>query len=398
VKSPRELRTLFKDLVSLGRTRSEHDKDRDEYRIGIDGRAFMGNPTGVGRYVIELCTRLDRLLPTAHFFVYAPSSVGLPVSSERWSARIDQSWAGRHLNRGLWLLTRAGSLCREDELDAFWGSVTLLPALEPEVRAVSTVYDLNHKIVPSTMRARDLWARRLLFGRSLARANEVLTISEATATKLRSSYGCAAVAVVRPGVSEQFAPQPGDKVEVCLGKYRLKKPYLLAVGTREPRKNFALLVEVYLQMRTEGLLGAHMLVLAGSKGWKDRRLSECLERGQSHGVTSLDYVDQDDLPPLYAGADALICPSLYEGFGMPVVEARACGIQVVASEIPELREAGGDGTIYINPNGVGIRRGLLAVTSRGGVAKTCVDRLSTWEEGAEVLADALTGGTSRDVR
>jgi glycosyltransferase involved in cell wall biosynthesis len=230
----------------------------------------------------------------------------------------------------------------------------------------------------------------------LARANKVLTISEATASKLRSVYGCAAVAVVRPGVSNRFAPQPSDKVEDCLRKYGLKKPYLLAVGTREPRKNFALLVEVFLQMRTEGLLYAHMLVLAGSKGWKDRRLRMCLERGESFGVTSLNYVDQDDLAPLYAGADALICPSLYEGFGMPVLEARACGTQVVASDIPELREAGGYGTIYINPNSVGIRRGILAVTHRGGAAKTCIDRLSTWEEGAEVLAEALTGGTSCD--
>jgi glycosyltransferase involved in cell wall biosynthesis len=181
---------------------------------------------------------------------------------------------------------------------------------------------------------------------------------------------------------------------VCLRKYRLKKPYLLAVGTREPRKNFALLVEVFLQMRTEGLLGACILVLAGSRGWKDRRLSECLRRGESNGVIVLDYVDQDDLPPLYAGADALICPSLYEGFGMPVLEARACGTQVVASDIPELREAGGYGTVYINPNGVGIRHGILAVIHRGGAPKTCIDRLPTWEEGAEVLADALTGGSN----
>lgn len=113
--------------------RSEQVRDRDECRIGIDGRAFMGMPTGVGRYVIELCRHLDHLLPKARFFVYAPCALSLPVCSERWSARIDQSWMARNLNRGLWLTSRAGSLCRCDSLDVFWGAVTLLPALGPRV-------------------------------------------------------------------------------------------------------------------------------------------------------------------------------------------------------------------------------------------------------------------------
>ncbi len=367
-------------------------------RIGIDGRAFMGTPTGVGRYVIDLCRQLDHLLPKARFFVYAPSALSLPVCSERWSARIDQSWMARNFNRGLWLISRAGSLCRADRLDVFWGAVTLLPALGPKVRAVSTVHDLNHKIVPSTMRARDLWGRRLLFRQSLARANQILTNSHGTAAKLHSAYGFTAAAVVQPGVSEEFTPQPGDKVEACINKYRLKTSYLLAVGTREPRKNFELLVETFLKMKTEGLMREHALVLAGGRGWKDRRLCELLERGASYGVIVLDYVDQGDLPVLYTGADALICPSLYEGFGMPVLEARACGTRVVASDIPELREAGGDETVYITPNGAGIREGILAVINDGAAAKGRADRLATWEDGAKVLAKVLTGGIDCNAR
>ncbi len=367
-------------------------------RIGIDGRAFMGEPTGVGRYVIELCRRLDRLLPKAHFFVYAPSALSLPVCSERWSARIEQSWMARNLNRGLWLVSRAGSLCRRDRLDVFWGAVTLLPALGPRVRAVSTLYDLNHKMVPSTMLARDLWGRRLLFGQSLARADEILAISHGTAAKLHSAYGLTAAGVVQPGTSEEFTPQTRDKVEACLARYRLKTPYLLAVGTREPRKNFDLLVESFLQMKTEGLIPAHTLVLAGSRGWKDRRLCGLLERGASRGVVALGYLEQKDLPALYTGADALICPSLYEGFGMPALEARACGTRVIASDIPELREAGGDETVYITPNRAGIREGILAVVNGGAAAKARAGSLPTWEEGAEVLAKVLTGGSGCNAR
>jgi glycosyltransferase involved in cell wall biosynthesis len=197
--------------------------------------------------------------------------------------------------------------------------------------------------------------------------------------------------VVQPGVSEEFTPQSRDKVEACLNKYKLKTSYLLAVGTREPRKNFELLVESFLKMKAEGLTRGHTLVLAGNRGWKDRRLCKLLKRGASDGVIVLDYVDQRDLAALYTGADALICPSLYEGFGMPVLEARACGTRVVASDIPELREAGGDEAVYITPNGAGIREGILAVVNDGAALKARVDRLATWEDGAEVLAKVLTG-------
>ncbi len=367
-------------------------------RIGIDGRAFMDAPTGVGRYVIELCRHLDHLLPKARFFVYAPSALSLPVCSERWSARIDQSWMARNLNRGLWLISRAGDLCRRDRLDVFWGAVTLLPTLEPRVSAVSTVHDLNHKIVPSTMCASDLWGRRFFFGRSLARANAILTNSHGTAAKLQSAYGFTADGVVQPGVSEEFTPQAREKVAACLTKYILKMPYLLAVGTREPRKNFELLVESFLQMKTEGLIRGHTLVLAGSRGWKDRILCELLERGASYGIIVLDYVEQGDLPALYTGAEALIFPSLYEGFGMPVLEARACGTRVIASDIPELREAGGDETVYVTPDAAGIREGIMAGVNGGAAAKVRAGRLPTWQEGAKVLANALIGERGSDAR
>lgn len=360
-------------------------------RIGIDGRAFMGRPTGVGRYVTELCTHLDRLLADARFFVYAPSAIRLPVCSERWFARIDRSWMAASLNRGLWLIARAGRLCCHDRLDAFWGAVTLLPALAPTVRAVSTVYDLTHKIVPATIRARDLWARRVFFARSVARADHLLAISQGTAAKVKSLYGRAA-AVVPPGASAQFTPQPRKRVEDCLDKYRLKTPYLLAVGTREPRKNFEVLAAEFLQMKAEGLLSAHALVLAGGKGWKDRRLCAILERGACRGVSVLDYVHQEDLPALYTGADALLCPSLYEGFGIPVLEARACGTLVVASDLPELREAGGDDTVYIEPNPAGLRQGILAAVNASTRIRTRAAGLPTWEEGAETLAHVLTRG------
>ncbi|MGD0288882.1 MAG: glycosyltransferase family 1 protein [Candidatus Binataceae bacterium] len=364
---------------------------RESVRIGIDGRAFMGRTTGVGRYVTELCKHLDELLPNARFFVYAPCPITLPISSDRWLSRVDRSWMARRLNRGLWLVLSAGHFCRLDDLDVFWGAVTLLPKLAPKIRAVTTVYDLNHIVVPRSMRARDLWARRLLFGRSLARADAILAISAGTCARLRATYGYCAAVSVPPGVSSEFAAQSSEAVALCLRKYNVNPPYLLAVGTREPRKNFELLVNEFVQMKKKGLVREHSLVLAGGKGWKDKGLRQLLASSAPLGVYCLDYVDQQDMPALYTGAGALVFPSLYEGFGMPLLEARACGTRVIATDTPELREAGGTGAIYIEPTPNGIRDGISSAIAMRAALDRPRQELNSWRDGARILAQALMG-------
>jgi glycosyltransferase involved in cell wall biosynthesis len=302
------------------------------------------------------------------------------------------------LNRGLWLTLLAGRLCRRDSLDIFWGAVTLLPILGQQVRAISTLHDLNHMVVPSTMRASDLWGRRLLYRRSLARANEIIANSRGTADRMRSAYGRTAAAIVRPGVSRRFTPQSREIVAACLSKYGLRRPYLLAVGTREPRKNFETLVATYLKMKSDGLLRTHSLAMAGSRGWKDKRLRALLKCGKSQGVTILDYVDQNDLPALYSGAETMIFPSLYEGFGIPVLEARACGTRVVTTDIPELREAGGDEAIYVAPTPSGIREGIRAALDCAALPPPCREAMPSWKAGAATLAKVFKDANAVDER
>jgi glycosyltransferase involved in cell wall biosynthesis len=361
----------------------------DCLRIGIDGRPFMERPTGVGRYVTELCRHLEDTLPNAQFVVYVSRPVALPLHSGKWVVRVEPNPALRRLNRGLWLVLGAGRLCLRDSLHAFWGTVTLLPFLRPGIKAITTVYDLNHKVVPATMRTRDLWARRLLFGSSLARANAIVAISEGTAARLRSYYKHEVTAVLRPGVSARFAPQASSIVESCLARYNLRRPYLLAVGSREPRKNLELLIRTFSRMKANKLIGPDTLVLVGGRGWKDRVLRSLLAKGDLQDIRVLEYVADADLPTIYTGARALVFPSLYEGFGMPVLEARACGTPVVTTDSPELREAGGPNSIYVEPTEEGIRLGILKVLNGECRKETSQSRLSTWEHGASVLARTI---------
>lgn len=359
-------------------------------KIGIDGRALQGARAGIGRYVFELCRAIDLLLPEAKFFVYSHFPIEMPVNSPRWISRIAPKSVLplRKLRSFLGLKTWVGALCRKDRIDAFWGSASFLPDLPKDIRSVLTVYDLNYIMVPETMRCSAIWQYRLFFRRDALRADYILTISQGTTRRLADLVQCSADAVVYPAVSPAFRPRLPADIQKCLHRYGIVFPYLLAVATWEPRKNLELLLKTFLQMKESGELAETRLVLAGGRGWKDERLTTLI--GAAEHVLPLGYVPDMDLSLLYAGAVAFVFPSIYEGFGMPVLEARASGIPIVATDIPELREAGGADAIYIEPTADGIRRGLHQAL-QGGRRTTPSGWLPTWEEGAKTLAAALCG-------
>jgi len=134
------------------------------------------------------------------------------------------------------------------------------------------------------------------------------------------------------------------------------------------------------------------LVLVGGKGWKDQKLSQMIEGYKGAGILPLGFVPDQDLPALYSGAKAFVFPSIYEGFGMPVLEARTCGTTVVATDIPELREAGGPYGIYVSPNSEELKKGIMTAYRLGDVIKagrnTEPDDHS-WETAAQTVANLL---------
>ncbi|MEW6752183.1 MAG: glycosyltransferase family 1 protein [Candidatus Latescibacterota bacterium] len=364
-------------------------------RVGVDGRPFRGRRAGIGRYAFELCQRLETHLPQATFFVYSATPVELPAASTRWALRTDPWHWARRLPPILWLRLCAGRLCRQDRLDVFWGAATFLPRGLRGVRTVSTVYDLNHEVVPQTMGRAHLWAHRRFYGADVARADRILAISRGTARRLLQVLGRQADAVVYPAVGRPFAPQAADRVQHCLAAYRIAYRYLLAVATWEPRKNLEVLISAFLQMSGAGELPGYRLVLVGGRGWKDRRLADLVGARGSEAIVPLGYVPDEHLPALYAGAEAFVFPSLYEGFGMPVLEARACGTRLVVSDIPELREAGGADALYVAPTAAGIQDGIRAALQQPRPAPFPFGLAPSWDDGARVLAAALRGELPR---
>lgn len=372
----------------------------DGPRIGIDGRVLVERPTGIGRYVIELCRELDRLLPTARFYLYAPWPIAMPVTSERWIARIDPMAArfgrfrGNWLSKHLWFLLRIEKLCRADSLDTFWAQSPFIPRLGKRVRIVATQYDLQHRVEPETMRTLARWGHNLL-ERRLSRADAVVSISRGTASRLRGLLGVETVAIVAPGLSEFFYSRTEQCVTARLQRYGLRRPYLFNVASWDPRKNLEPLVKTFIAMKADGLLPGHSLALAGGRrGQIDHRLGRIIRGSRAmEDVHVLGYVSDEDLPALYAGSEVFVFPSLYEGFGMPVMEARACGARVVATDLPELREAGDDTVIYIPPTEDGIRSGLFAALSAPPALPMAVGS-RTWCASAETLAQVLVPASS----
>lgn len=361
--------------------------------IGIDGRCLSGELTGIGHYVHELIKELDVLLPAARFFVYSPLDLAVELPSNRWIYRTD---GNRNIHRILtgymWLKFRCGKLAREDDLDVFWANRTLLPRLDARTRTVCTVHDLNHLLASKTMPVANYWAHRFWFDRDVRKAGSVITNSRGTASRLQELIGRTADSVAQPAVAEKFRPQKHSEIDRVREQYELDSPYLLAVGTQEPRKNLHSLIDAFLSLKQRGELGGYRLALAGSRGWKNRQLASRLESDRSGSIRQLGYVPDADLPGLYAGADLFVFPSLYEGFGMPVLEARACGTRVVANDIPELREAGGQDSIYTGTTSWHIAEAILTALSSKEQFANAAGRGPTWRDSAVILAETLISG------
>ena len=357
-------------------------------RIGIDGRPLERSLTGIGRYIYEICKELDNYLPKAHFFVYSQWPVTVLQISDRWTYRVDSAPFKKYMKSAVWLKLRAGRFCEQDRLDVYWAGATLLPRFRAPVRTVTTVYDLNHVMVPQSMPYPTLWAYRLFFRRDVLGADFVTTISKGTADRLYEHVGREADAVMTPAVSDSFRRPSPTALDSTLSSLQVRRPYLLALGTLEPRKNLDQLIHAFLSLKQEGKIPQHKLVLVGDRGWGDRKLNRLIQEASRRDVVPLGYVNDEHLPALYSGADLFLFPSLYEGFGMPILEARACGTAIVTTGIPELYEAGGDSAIYIEPTLEGIKEGILKALS---VRKLNLTGESgwTWKDSARTLADML---------
>jgi len=231
----------------------------------------------------------------------------------------------------------------------FHATEHLLPPLRG-VPTVLTVHDMIFKLFPEHQKPlnyRYLNATMPLYCR---RAGAIVTVSEASKRDIVTHYGLdpARITVIYEAAAPEFRPAPLDVADAARRRYGLPERYVIVVGTIEPRKNLVRLLEALQRLRDGGL--TLPLVVVGSKGWLYDDLFARLEAlPLRHDVHLPGYVPTADLPLLYNAATVAAMPSVYEGFGLPVLEAMACGTPVVSSDASCLPEIGGDAARYFDP-------------------------------------------------
>ena len=328
-------------------------------RIGIDARKLTH--FGIGTYIRNLLEGIARRPESLayRFRVYVPGAdVGaLPELPSHFEVVPEDSpgYSIAELTRFAWRLMR-------DRLDLFHATHYVIPPLA-RARAIVTIHDIIHVLYPQFLpsRAAQLYAR-VMIGRALRRADRIITVSYNSKRDLVDYFGIAParIDVVYNGVAASFNDHvPRAERDRVAVKYGLPRPYLLFLGGEKPHKNVRNVLRGFAEARRERAL-PHALVLAGPMP-KNRSRVEALIGGlelQSR-VIRTGIVPEEDLPGLFAGADAFLYPTLYEGFGLPVVEAMACGVPVLTSSTSALQEIAGGYAYLVDPMDVeAIGRGI----------------------------------------
>jgi glycosyltransferase involved in cell wall biosynthesis len=284
-------------------------------------------------------------------FVGAPGAPSGYFRNPRWSAATSRLAGANRATRILWEQTVLPWAARATAADLVHAMAFVGPLFCPCPQVV-TVYDLSFLLFPEAFNRVNRSYLAAMTPLSTRRARRVIAISESTKRDLVRLAGVPVehIDVVYPGLEPDIRRIDDQAaLDAFRRRHHLPDHFVLYIGTIEPRKNVAALVRAYATLRQRGVV-SHALVLAGGKGWRYESIFAAIEQsGVAEDIILPGYVPHDDLPFWYSAADAFVYPSLYEGFGLPVLEAMACGAPVVTSNVSSLPEVTGDAGLCVDP-------------------------------------------------
>ena len=315
--------------------------------IGYEASALQGRKSGVGYYTENMLASVMRNAPQHRYVLFANRDM-----SEGWKQIGAETVHNERLFpvRAVWMQAVLPGTLRRVQPDICHFTNYLAP-VAISCPYIVTIYDMTVFITPRLHRFKKLVLDRTLIPRIARKAGAIITVSESARKDILRYLKVPKekVRVVMGAASPAFHPITDPKtLDAVRARHGLYEPYLLYVGTIEPRKNLPRLVQAFANLKRRGL--PHKLVIVGQSGWQTDPLYAEIERlGIKQDVLFTGYVPFDDLPAIYTMADAMAFPSLYEGFGLPVIEAMACGTPVITSRSSSLIEVAGDAGLLVNP-------------------------------------------------
>jgi glycosyltransferase involved in cell wall biosynthesis len=318
--------------------------------IGIDGNeANVENKVGIGEYAYELLRQFERLkINDLGFRIYLKNDPrpDMPQSRDGWEYRVigpKKMWTQFALPFNLLLDSKRP--------DVFFSPSHYAPRFSMVPTAIS-IMDLSYLHFPELFTKHDLYQLVNWTKYSAKQAKRIFTISNFSRDDIIKAYEKRPSDVITTYLGIKEINDLGLKIndmDELEKKFKITAPYILFVGTIQPRKNIARLIEAFAKLKTENI----ELIIVGKKGWLWEEILAAPEKFKIQDrITFLDFVSNEDLPALYKNAQCFVLPSLYEGFGLPVLEAMKFGCPTIISNVSSLPEVGGDAAVYFDPASV----------------------------------------------
>ena len=315
-------------------------------KIGIDGRLLSQDISGINRYILEMIKILTEY--PCEIYIFSSKKIKNKILNKQKNIFIKNSNLNSRISRMIWAQTLLPFWANKEKLDVFWGPNHRIPfLLSRKIKSIATIHDLVWKKVGHTMRPFHYLIELLLMPFAIKKADLIITDSKSTSKDICEYFPISEqkVKVIYPGCTE-FSNNEKIKKNILNS---CKKKYILFVGTNEPRKNLNSLIKAF-HLALNQIDKEINLFIIGGKGWGNLNLKGLIsEKNLEKRIRIFGYVNDTELSYFYKNAEFLILPSLYEGFGFPIIEALSYGLQVVTSDISSMPELIDDSGILINP-------------------------------------------------
>jgi glycosyltransferase involved in cell wall biosynthesis len=347
-------------------------------RIAVDGLSAKSLYHGMGIYTFNL---LKELAPIAHehnILIYNNSNIFFNISKENNNVEIRNITKHRYF-RIAWEYTSLPISLKREKVDIFWGPSNFLPPIKP-CKFIVTIHDVSSFTYAESYPLARRYYYQWLILNAIRKADLLITVSESTKSDLIKLFHVPVhkIRVIYNGVNENLRPiRIQTELDKIKQKYNLPDEYIFSLGVLEPKKNIERLILAYIELK-KSHIDLPKLVVGGSRkyGWKNSRVFQLIKTHKlEQEVLFTDFIPYDDLPAVYSLARAFIFPSIYEGFGLPAVEAMACGTPVITSNVSSLPEIAGGAAILVNPFNVDeIANAILDVLKNDSKRTEMIDK------------------------